>query len=111
MALFGGYSRSRSRKRTSGKRPRYSNTRRRRSGVHHRSTRPNVDTLTSLFSRLNPTGQITKAERVPMKVEKKVVDAMDELTSMFGKMTGYKKRKSKLGIRTKKSKRRKNPFA
>ena len=104
-------SRSRSRKHRS-MRVRHTKKYGRKAGVHHsRKTRPNLDTLTSLFARLNPTGEIKKVERVPMKVEKKVVDAMDELTSMFGKMTGHKKRKSKLGIQTKKRKSKKNPFA
>ena len=116
-------SRSR-RKHRSVKRVRYTNKRRthkrgthkrgRRAGVP-RATRPNVDTLTNLFARLNPTGEITKSERVPMKVEKKVVDSMDELTSMFSKMKGHEKRKkskSKHGIRTKTHKKvARNPFA
>lgn len=97
-----------------GMRARHTKKHGRKAGVHHsRKTRPNVDTLTSLFAKLNPTGTIKKIERTPMKVEKALVDDMDELASMFGKMKGHKKKpKSKLGIHTKKHKSKaRNPFA
>ena len=99
-----------------GMRARHTKKHGRKAGVHHsRKTRQNIDTLTSLFARLNPTGEIKKVERAPMKVEKKVVDSMDELTSMFSKMKGHEKRKkskSKLGIRTKTHKKvARNPFS
>ena len=66
---------------------RRSHNRSKKGGVPHaRSTRPNVDTLMNLFSRVEIE---KKPKPVKMTVEK---DPMDNLTSMFSKLTGYKKK-------------------